>query len=286
MKRFSTSFIGLVLCCLGSVAFASESPVITIKALKAAPTIDGSGEDWQDIPSTEIPLTYLGDKTPTKTVQLKAGVFGDRIYFYSEWDDDTEDTLHKPYVWDDNAGKYVSGPQREDRFALQFAMKGDYTTDWFSGKEFTADMWHWKAGRTNPSGFTHDKSTVISKKAMRESYKQELPNGESIYIYRPSDGGAEPYKANRYFKKQNDVMPKYTPVALDTLHKSASDISAKGVWKDGKWHLEQSRKLATGYADDVTFVSGENIKGGIAIFDHDVNEHHFASETLTFSLQF
>ena len=286
MKCFATSFIAVTLSCLSNFAFAGQSPVITVKALKSAPTVDGSDTEWQDIPTTDIPLTYIGDKTPTKTVRLKAGVYGDRIYIYSEWDDDTEDTTHKPYVWDQHEGKYVAGPQREDRFALQFAMRGDYTTDWLSGQEFTADMWHWKAGRTNPSGLTHDKSTIISRKAMRESYKQDLPDGESVYIYRPSDSSEEPYKTNRYFKKQADVMPKYTPVSLDSLHKSARDITAKGVWKENRWHLEQSRQLETGHTDDVTFINGDTIKGGIAVFDHDENEHHFVSETLTFSLQF
>ena len=143
-----------------------QHQTINIEPLKAAPQLDGSADDWKDVTGVTIPLTYLGKPELTKTVTLKAGVFGDEVFFYSEWDDTTEDTQHKPHVWDETQQKYVEGPQREDRFALEFAMDGDYDANWFSGKEFKADMWNWKAARTNPMGITHDKMTIISKQVM------------------------------------------------------------------------------------------------------------------------
>ena len=73
---------------------------------------------------------------------VKAGVFGSHIYFCFEWDDTTYDAVHKPFVWDNSQNKYVAGSEREDRFAIQFEINGNYTTDWMSGREFTADMWH------------------------------------------------------------------------------------------------------------------------------------------------
>lgn len=262
------------------LASANELQIIPVVQLQSAPLCDGSSDDWKDVPSIEIPLMYLGEPERVKTVLLKAGVFHDEVYFYSEWEDSTEDTLHKPHIWDETKQKYVEGPQREDRFALEFAMEGDYDANWFSGKEFKADMWNWKAGRTNPIQISHDKMTIISRQALAESYKGTLPDGSSIYIQRPNDSGEEPYEIKRYFKKQQELMLKYVP--REKLYKGTDDIKAKGIWKDGKWHLEQCRKLDTQQADDVRFALHTTVKGAIAVFDHDENEHHFISQTLLF----
>lgn len=261
-------------------AATTELQVIPIVKLKSAPLTDGSGEEWKEIPSVEIPLVYLGKPDLVKTVSVKAGVYADEVYFYSEWEDSTEDTLHKPNAWNEAKQKYVEGSQREDRFALEFAMQGDYDANWFSGKEFKADMWNWKAGRTNPINISHDKMTIISRQVLAESYKGILPDGSPIYIQRPNDSGEEPYEAKRYFKKQQDLMPKYMP--REQLPKGTDDIKAKGLWKDGKWHLEQSRKLDTHQADDVRFTLDSPVKGAIAVFDHDDNERHYISQTLLF----
>ncbi|MFZ1342624.1 ethylbenzene dehydrogenase-related protein [Thiothrix eikelboomii] len=261
-------------------AGAAELPTIPILKLESKPVLDGSEDDWQAIPAVEIPLVYLGKPEWVKTVRLKAGIFGDEVFFYSEWEDSTADTQHKPHVWDAAQQKYLEGPQREDRFALEFAMTGDYDANWFSGKEFKADMWNWKAARTNPIHISHDKMTILSRQAMPESYKGTLPDGSAIYIQRPTDSGEEPYITKRYFKKQQDLMAKYLPREL--LTKGTDDVKAKGIWKNGKWHLEQSRKLDTQQADDRRFTLGETVKGAIAVFDHDENEHHFISQTLLF----
>ena len=215
-------FTASILTISTSATATTEPQAIPVVKLKAAPLTDGSGEDWQEVKGVEIPLAYLGKPNLVKTVLIKAGVYADEVYFYSEWEDSTEDILHKPHVWDEAKQKYVEGPQREDRFALEFAMQGDYDANWFSGKEFKADMWNWKAGRTNPIHISHDKMTIISRQAVAESYKGSLPDGSSIYIQRPNDSGEEPYEAKRYFKKQQELMPKYTP--RQQLPKGTDDI--------------------------------------------------------------
>lgn len=259
---------------------AEDLQIIPLAQLKAAPLVDGSADDWQAIDGIEVPLSYLGQPDRVKTVLLKAGIFGENVYFYSEWEDSSEDTLHKPHVWDQDKQKYVEGPQREDRFALEFAMSGDYDANWFSGKEFKADMWNWKAGRTNPINISHDKMTIISRQALPEAYRGVLADGSVIYIQRPNDSAEEPYQTKRYFKKQQDLMLKYIP--REKLAKGVDDVKAKGIWKAGKWHLEQSRELDTHQVDDIHFILGTSVKGAIAVFDHDDNERHFISKTLLF----
>ncbi|TXH67800.1 MAG: hypothetical protein E6Q83_16050 [Thiothrix sp.] len=274
------SFLSSSLLANLAVAQDTELQIIPVVPLKTAPSLDGSSQDWLDVPGVEIPLVYLSQPVQTKTVLFKAGVFKDQVYFYSEWEDSTEDIFHKPHVWDESKAKYVEGPQREDRFALEFAMSGDYDANWYSGKEFKADMWNWKAARTNPIQISHDKMTVISRSALPESYRASLPDGSFLYIQRPNDSNEEPYETKRYFKKQQDLMLKYIP--REQLHKGTDDIKAKGVWSAGKWHLEQSRLLDTQQVDDVKFALGTSVKAAIAVFDHDDNERHFTSKTLVF----
>ena len=75
-------------------------------------------------------------------------------------------------------------------------------------------------------------------------------------------------------------MPKYK------LHPnpqgSIADVKAKGVWRDGRWHLELSRKLDTGHSDDTQFALKQAVRGGIAVFDASSEDDHIISETLLF----
>ena len=126
---------------------------ITVGELGFTPTVDGSAAEWSGVAAVTVPLTQTraGGKSDVAEVSVQGGVNGDRIYFLLRWKDGAEDNQHKPFVWDDGKGKYVAGPQREDRMAIQFAMEGDYNADWLAGSAFVADTWHWKAARTNGS---------------------------------------------------------------------------------------------------------------------------------------
>ncbi len=255
---------------------------IVVHSLASAPTLDGSDSDWSGLPSSTISMrkNKPDGKSDVHSVSLKAGVFGDDFYLFVQWSDATEDLIHKPFVWNAKENRYVRGPQREDRFSIQFAMDGDYTTDWFSGNEFKADMWHWKSSRTNPVGLAHDKMTIISAKPLKRSYKTKAKNGKIVYLHRPSDQGDKIYYSKRYSQKENEVMPKYffTPNPQGSI----VDVKAKGVWKNGMWYLEIERKLNTGNTDDVVFVKGKRIKAGIGIFNCSEADDHNISETLIF----
>jgi len=128
--------VGLVLSC------AAAAEIVPIQTLTAPPVLDGNGDDWAGVPGTRVKLhkSKPDATTQTQSVLIKGGVYADTVFFYLEWQDSTEDVLHKPWVWDATKKKYVKGPQREDRLAIQFATGGDYTTDWLAGREFTAHL--------------------------------------------------------------------------------------------------------------------------------------------------
>lgn len=280
-RQFFLTGLMLILGAMPGYGVLAQS--IPIPSLAEAPSLDGDDGDWGKLPFTTVALrkTKPDGSVALESVSLKGGTYGDRVYFFIEWDDATMDAAHKPWVWNDQSRKYVTGPQREDRFAIQFAMSGDFTTDWRSGNEFKADTWHWKAFRSNPLGLAHDKSFAISRSKLLRAYKLETADGTHVYLSRPSDSGEKLYKTKRYRRLDQQSMPKY--VLTGTPKGSVADVSARGVWSDGRWRLELTRKMRTGNRDDVEFpgMPGK-VLGGIAVFDHSENDDHAISDTLTF----
>ncbi len=270
---FMAVFLALGLPVLGLAA----GQTIVVAALPAAPVLDGRGDDWEGVAAQSIPVS---GPLAVSSVRVKTGIHGERVFFLFQWADPQADTEHKPFVWDAEAGRYVAGPQREDRFAVQFAMAGDYDVDWLSGNSFKADMWHWKAARSNPLGLAHDKMTIIGLQPIRKTYKAQTEDGRPLYIQRTSDAGGKLYTTKRYRRYEQDTMPKY--MLNKGVSGSVADVQAKGVWKDGQWTLELQRKLDTGHVDDVAFVPGRMVRGGIAVFERSGDDRHNISGNLMF----
>ena len=268
-----------LLSCTSSLLAAGN--IVNVYPLKKAPSFDGL-DDWQDIPFEKIVLRSIkkGMTHERSEIFIKAGVHEDTVYFYLQWPDKTEDKVHKPWIWDKDKKKYVRGPQREDRLALQFRISGDYSTNWASGNEFVADMWHWKASRSNPLGIAHDKMTRLSHQKILRSATIKDEKGRTLFINRNQDQGDSLYRTKRYRKYVEDEMPRY--ILQQNIKGSTTDVKARGVWRDGRWHLKLKRKLKTGYDDDVVFVPGKTVVGGVAVFNHSENDGHLISETIRF----
>jgi len=274
-------FVGLIVSLTAAVLLYPwpilGAETVPVHPLTAKPTLDGNGADWAKVPAVQV---QLKGKLGIGAITVKCGTYKGEVFLLVSWKDPTEDTQHKPFVWDKTQGKYVAGPQREDRLALQFAMTGQYTANWFSGNSFTADMWHWKAARSNPSGLAHDKMTIVSTTPMKKAFETKAENGKTIYIRRPGDTGDKLYKTVRYTKHQGDMVPKY--VLAPNPKGSVTDVKARGVWNNGVWTVELSRKLNTGNKDDVVFRKGKTVLGGIAVFNQSGDDKHDVSDTLQF----
>lgn len=273
----------LITAAVFAIAQSAFAQTIPLYALANAPTVDGDDQDWAGMPATVVPLHKTKPDSVVKagSVSIKGGTYDDRVYIFVEWADDSEDIIHKPWLWNGERNKYVKGSQREDRLAIHFSDHEDYSTNWRSGNAFTADTWHWKASRSNPLGLAHDKSLVVSRSKLLRAYKMNIVDGDSVYIARPSDAGDKIYKTKRYRRFDQPLMPKY--VLAESPQGSVADVTARGVWSQGKWRLELSRKLSTGHDDDVVLPRRSGtLAGGIAVFDHSENDDHAISDTLSF----
>lgn len=264
----------MVAFAVGAVLPASAQTVVEAVPLPGPIQVDGDPGDWAGIPSHDIALTGRGG---VDTVAVTFGIYGDTIYLLAIWDDATESRLHKPYRWDEGTLSYRRTRQLEDRFAISFEMSGVFSHNKLSGDEFTADVWHWKASRSDPAGIAHDKMWKVSRTEFPGAKKFINPEGQVIYLARPSDAGDRLYRAVKHETKHEDLMPRYE-VNLSPSG-SVADVRAKGVWRDGRWYLELARKLDTGHDDDAVIPASGRILFAIAAHNDVDNERHSVSET-------
>jgi len=267
--------------------FALLSPVamaqtIIVAPLTQAPQIDGQYSDWDKVPAQKIMLAPFMPNSGLQSRELviKAGQFQGQVFFYFQWPDNTENITHKTYVWNEAKQRYKRGTDLEDRLAMQFEISGEYSTDWPNANDFVADTWHWKAARSNPLGLAHDKIATLSSKKLLRAASIPSPDGSNRYVFRENDEGTPLYNTLRYVKKEQDQMPKYE--LFPNPQGSIADVKANGIWRNGSWYLELSRKLDTGHSDDARFMPKQAIRGGIAVFDASPDESHIISETLVF----
>ena len=61
---------------------------------------------------------------------------------------------------------------------------------------------------------------------------------------------------------------------------SFADVKTKGVWENGKWTLVMSRKLDTGYDDDLQFNTRKIYPFAVAVFDNAHEHNSYNSEPL------
>lgn len=271
-------FSVLTLAAVGVAALATPvraEMVLVAPTVNKAITLDGNTADWAGITGITVPLKGNGG---VSSVEIKAVVHGDMIYMLAVWEDSSKDVLHKPYKWDEGSKSYKKTKQMEDRFAVSLAMSGDFSANKIGGNVFEADIWHWKAQRSNTVGLAHDKRWKIDTKPFKGAKKWTTPDGKTVYVARKSDKGGRLYKPKKYDVKQGDIMSRYE--VNPNVKGSLADIKAKGVWKDGHWYLEMARKLDTGHPDDAVIPAAGSIKIAVAAFNHVDGRNHSSSEII------
>ncbi|MDH3240671.1 MAG: ethylbenzene dehydrogenase-related protein [Alphaproteobacteria bacterium] len=224
--------------------------------------IDGiaSESDWT---KAKPFVTY--DPQAKVDLSLKFLYSNDRIYVLASFADKTESRSHKTQTWDDAQQRYRIGLDREDSFVLKWSMEPgpvDLRVD--AESAYKADIWFWKAHRTDPMGFADDKMHIYSPLRSANAKLVSSKAGLRFYLSRPGDNGQSAYKTVIHADKKTDRIPLF---AARQPKGSRADVRAKGVWKDGRWSIEFSRKLVTGHPDDVAFDRRRAYLFGVAKFE-------------------
>ncbi len=249
------------------VAASSAWAAQTLRILEAAPAsappqVDGVANEslWR----TARPLT-VRDALADIPITLQAVYTDQEIAFLVQFPDPQPDLEQKTYVWDAAAGRYRTGPSREDTLVLKWAMEENVqdltlSADW----SYKADIWYWKACRTDPTGYADDKHQVYSRNRLPNTTTLLSHSGTDFYLRRSGDAGTAAYKVVIHPEYRGERVPKYRTLAPTG---SRADIRAKGVWRDGSWTLELVRRLRTGHGDDVQFDPAGSYLFGVSRYE-------------------
>ena len=243
-----------------------KRPPRTIEVKSAAvtqgPTIDGQVDEvW-----AAAPVVTTLDKTSQREIQLKSVHTEDEIFFLASYPDGAPSETHKSWVWDSSEQIYKQGPDREDALVLEWSMVGNDVnlSTYDHPQPHRADVWFWKAARTNPAGFADDKMHILGKTKNKESQEVPTADGTTLYLQRLGDEGLSCYEETMLYEYKGDVVSQF---ALREPQGSRADVHAKGAWADGRWTIELGRKLDTGRPDDLTLRSGETYLLGVSCYE-------------------
>lgn len=184
-----------------------------------------------------------------------------KVYF----PDSTENRKHKLLEWNTDLKIYQTGKLREDSFVIKWSMEPTpVDISLASVSTYSADIWFWKAFRTDPVGYADDKFHIFSPQEIKKSRRIVLPDGHTMFLQRLADKGTSSYKSITYDGYKGDVMVRY---AHRQPTGSRSDVKAKGLWNNGFWTIEFQRKLKTGNSDDVQFDPQFNYYFGLSRYE-------------------
>lgn len=259
MKHYGLIFSFILL--LHFHANGSER-VITSKKVSQAPQIDGVAEPdiWSSINSTSVL-----DIVTNRTISLKSIHTDDTVYFLAQFSDESENREHRPMFWDAKSKLYVNGPQREDVFVFKWDMFGTGSGLSLSeNRPYKADVWYWKAMRTDPLGYADDKIQIYSKRKTQNSKMMISKNGRPYFLSRKGDSGTASYRTVLSVKTGTPKIQKY---ANQPPSGSRADIKASGQWNNKQWTIEFARKLNTGHDDDIQFEGGGKYRFGVSLLE-------------------
>lgn len=262
MNNLGTIVFGLLFFSMsfGRITYA-EQALIAYKT-EVTPVIDGQGTDTSWAVAKEI-ITH--DKIADIDVSIKALYTDKSIYFLVKFPDSDESRAHKSWKWNKKFDAYEGDIDREDVFQFVFMM-GDNPGELsvFSDNEYKADVWFWKACRTDPVGYADDKMNILSKKEIEKANPIISRSGNKMYLFRPQDKGTSSFEPKLYDEYSGDYVPGFiTKLPLG----SAADIKAKGIWKEKFWTIEFSRALDTGNDDDIQFILKKEYLFGVSRYE-------------------
>ncbi|MDT8399650.1 MAG: ethylbenzene dehydrogenase-related protein [Pseudomonadales bacterium] len=283
MLKPTRSIMGSILIFFAASSLAQEAPLEWVSTYTStSPTIDGGMDEvWESAVALTVVVRRAFGGTDPREVVLRALHTEDSLYVLAQWPDPTRSDLRDPYIWHAESERYERPTLADDQFALEFPLEGEFQVSMLpEGKSFSADVWHWKAGRSNLDGWVDDKRHIISTEPVDGALPYQLGGRAVIYIARPMDAGMASYKEVEPPESfRGDILPSYE-IQAQAPSDSQLDIRGKGVHDGIGWTLEMTRRFNTGNTDDAVIDPRQEIFCAIAVLDNELYWQHSVSQKL------
>jgi len=260
-KFIRVCFATVILLAAVCMPLFAGQDIIAAK-VSQGPVIDGAAEDpaWA---RCQAHVTH--DTVAGIDITLRAAYTDRQIFFLVQFPDPDESRRHKYWAWNEDLKLYENGPEREDVFVFKWSMAGNQIDLGLrSDTGHTADIWFWKANRTDPAGVADDKIQTLAFVQKPKTQPVTSQSGRTAYLSRRGDEGRSAYQPVIQVDYQGDRVPQFENRPPSG---SRADVQARGVWKDGQWTIEFSRKLATGHPDDVRLDPSETFLFGVSRYE-------------------
>ncbi len=258
MKTHKMNVLSLLICFL-LIPTASAAKDLKATKTDTPPIIDGNGDDpaWKMAEEIITP-----DKITGFDVRIKSLYSDTMLYFLVSFPDEDESRSHKDWVWDSATELYTIGHNREDVFVFKWNMESrPRDLSIFADNQYNADIWFWKACRTDPMGYADDKYQILSPLTMQKSAGLASRSGKTMYLLRANDAGAPAFRTKIRAEYAGERIPRFI---YQEPSGSRGDVRAKGKWADGQWTLEFARALETGNSDDIDFNTAGTYQFGMS----------------------
>lgn len=280
--------------------------------------MDSVDSVWDSINGFSVELMARGApnlRGVRSTVELKSVYTDANIYIYASWPDRTESVFKD--IWIKQAdGTWQQADDDEDRLGLLWEIDNsmpefsrgrgameichqdpDNAGQMMKSTRLTggrADLWHWKAARTNPVGFCDDQFVDPEGRKSdpgTSAYKDNVNEDGTAPAMMPPGGpmdspflfAAEAVPFDDGAFKPGDRVPAYI---LRTPDGDRADIEAHGVHEQGYWTVVLKRSLETGNpSTDVQFAPGGAYVFGVALFDNAGDDDHIKSRPIRLSFE-
>jgi hypothetical protein len=232
----------------GQRVVLAQQPTEIVSVLRSGPlpVTDPFDPAWDEAPAADIPLGPQAMTIPSllklsvPTVRVRSLNNGDQIAFLLEWADDTRDDLT------------IADQQFRDAAAIQFPVGQELPNICMGAAGQLVNIWHWKADwqRDIDQGFQE----LVNE--YPNFFKDFYPGGVTgtpPYTYPTDFDRPEARQFQVGWAVGNPFSVPQRPSPVEDLkavgfgsltHRDRQEVGGRGVWRDGRWRVVFTRKLA------------------------------------------